>query len=65
MPDASGASRQKRLSSRFVRDWLKPQLGWFALGTLFASLMAACAFGYSYIISLATDWLKDGDQRVM
>ena len=65
MPDASGASRQKRLSSRFVRDWLKPQFGWFALGTLFASLMAACAFGYSYIISLATDWLKDGDQRVM
>ena len=65
MPDASGASRQKRLSSRFVRDWLKPQLGWFALGTLLASLMAACAFGYSYIISLATDWLKDGDQRVM
>lgn len=65
MPEAPGASRQKRLSSRFVRDWLKPQLGWFGLGTLFAALMAACAFGYSYIISLATDWLKDGDQRVM
>ncbi len=65
MPDARGASRQKRLSSRFVRDWLKPQLGWFALGTLFAALMATCAFGYSYIISLATDWLKDGDLRVM
>ena len=64
-PDSVGASRTKRLSSRFVRDWLKPQLGWFALGTLFAALMAACAFGYSYIISLATDWLKDGDQRVM
>jgi subfamily B ATP-binding cassette protein MsbA len=65
MPESPGASRQKRLSSRFVRDWLKPQLGWFGLGTLFAALMAACAFGYSYIISLATDWLKDGDQRVM
>ena len=48
-----------------MRDWLKPQLGWFALGLLFAAVTAACAFGYSYIISLATDWLKDGDQRVM
>jgi subfamily B ATP-binding cassette protein MsbA len=65
MPDAAGASREKRLSSRFLRDWLKPQLGWFALGTMFAALTAACAFGYSYIISLATDWLKDGDPRVM
>lgn len=48
-----------------MRDWLKPQLGWFALGTFFAAITAACAFGYSYIISLATDWLEAGDQRVM
>lgn len=35
------------------------------LGTLLAAVTAACAFGYSWIIALATDWLKDGDQRVM
>lgn len=64
MPDAPGASGRERLSSRFVRDWLLPQWKWFALGAFFAAITAACAWGYSQITSLATDWLAAGDPRI-
>ena len=64
MPKAAGASTGERLSSRFVRDWLFPQWKWFALGTLFAAVTAVCAWGYSQILSSATDWLKDADPRI-
>lgn len=64
MPDAAGASGKDRLSSRFVRDWLLPQWKWFGLGTTFAAITAVCAWGYSQILSNATDWMKDGDQRI-
>lgn len=64
MPDATGAQDGERLSSRFVRDWLLPQWKWFAVGTFFAAITAACAWGYSQIVSLATDWLATGDQRI-
>ncbi len=64
MPDAAGAPAKDRLSSRFIRDWLLPQWKWFLLGAFFAALTAACAWGYSKITSLATDWLSDGDNRI-
>lgn len=64
MPDATGAQDRQRLSSRFVADWLRPQWKWFALGTFFAAITAACAWGYSQIVSNATDWLALGDQRI-
>jgi subfamily B ATP-binding cassette protein MsbA len=64
MPDASGAPGKERLSSRFIRDWLLPQWKWFALGALFAAVTAGCAWGYSQITSLATDWLSNGDSRI-
>ncbi len=63
-PDATGAPGRDRLSSRFFRDWLVPQWKWFALGGLFAAVTAACAWGYSQITSLATDWLSAGDPRI-
>ena len=56
--------KQEKYAGRFLRDWLLPQWPWFALGTLFAAVTAACAFGYSYIIAMATDWLEASDQRV-
>lgn len=64
MPDAAGAQDKERLFNRFVRDWLLPQWKWFALGALFAAVTAACAWGYSKITSLATDWLSSGDNRI-
>ncbi|MFT3724900.1 MAG: ABC transporter ATP-binding protein [Hyphomonadaceae bacterium] len=64
MPDAAGAPVKGRLSSRFMRDWLLPQWKWFLLGAFFAALTAACAWGYSQITSLATDWLSNGDNRI-
>ncbi len=64
MPEAAGASGRERLSSRFARDWLLPQWRWFALGTLFAAIAAACAGGYSFILATATDWMKDNDPRI-
>ncbi len=64
MPDATGAQDRQRLSSRFVHDWLRPQWKWFVVGTFFAAITAACAWGYSQIVSLATDWLATGDQRI-
>ncbi|HOY77472.1 MAG TPA: ABC transporter ATP-binding protein [Hyphomonadaceae bacterium] len=69
MPDPAGSpakanKAQDRLSSRFVRDWLLPQWKWFALGALFAAVTAACAWGYSQITSLATNWLSAGDLRI-
>lgn len=63
-PDAPGGQDKDRLSSRFVRDWLVPQWKWFALGAFFAAVTAACAWGYSQITSLATDWLSAGDKRI-
>ncbi len=47
-----------------MRDWLAPQWRWFALGTLFAAVTAACAWGYSRIVSLSTDWIQQGDQQI-
>jgi subfamily B ATP-binding cassette protein MsbA len=64
MPDAAGAPAKDRLSSRFMRDWLLSQWKWFLLGAFFAALTAACAWGYSQITSLATDWLSNGDNRI-
>ncbi len=64
MPEATGSPEKDRLSSRFVRDWLLPQWKWFALGAFFAAVTAACAWGYSQITSLATDWLSQGDRRI-
>ncbi|MDP3493749.1 MAG: ABC transporter ATP-binding protein [Hyphomonadaceae bacterium] len=60
-PESGG---QDRLSSRFVHDWLLPQWKWFAMGAFFAAITAACAWGYSQITSLATDWLSAGDARI-
>ncbi len=60
----AGKDGQGKFSRRFVREWLAPQWPWFALGVMFAAITAACAYGYSTIISLATDWLEAGDQRV-
>lgn len=59
------ADRQATHSERFLRDWLVPQWPWFALGALFAAASAACAFGYSSIIGMATDWLQSNDPRVL
>src|SRR5690349_17344517 len=59
------ADTSRGLSWRFVEDWLRPQWGWFALGVLFAAIAAACASGYIAITTLATDWLKTGDDRVI
>lgn len=59
------ADRQATHSERFLRDWLMPQWPWFALGALFAAASAACAFGYSSIIGLATDWLQANDPRIL
>lgn len=59
------ADRQASHSERFLRDWLAPQWPWFALGALFAAASAACAFGYSSIIGMATDWLQANDPRVL
>ena len=56
---AAMADTDTGLSSRFVRDWLRPQWGWFALGALFAALSAATAYGYGEILQRATDWLRD------
>ena len=64
MPDPVGGPDKDRLSSRFIRDWLLPQWKWFALGAFFAAVTAACAWGYSQITSLATDWLSLGDARI-
>jgi len=64
MPDATGAPVRQRLSSRFFRDWLLPQWKWFALGVFFAAVTAACAWGYSQITTLATDWLSANDPRI-
>ena len=64
MAAGQASEKQEKYASRFLRDWLLPQWPWFALGTLFAAVTAACAFGYSYIIAMATDWLEAGDQRV-
>ncbi len=60
----AGKDAQGKFSRRFVRDWLAPQWPWFGLGVFFAALTAACAYGYSAIISQATDWLQAGDARV-
>lgn len=64
MAAGQASEKQEKYAGRFLRDWLLPQWPWFALGTLFAAVTAACAFGYSYIIATATDWLEAGDQRV-
>ncbi len=64
MPDALGAPDRQRLSSRFIRDWLLPQWKWFVMGALFAAVTAGCAWGYSQITSLATDWLANNDNRI-
>jgi subfamily B ATP-binding cassette protein MsbA len=58
------ADTDKRLSSRFVRDWLRPQWSWFALGVLFAAISAACAYGYGEIVRRATNWLEALDPKV-
>ena len=34
------------------------------MGAFFAAITAACAWGYSQITSLATDWLSAGDARI-
>jgi subfamily B ATP-binding cassette protein MsbA len=62
--DSKSGEGQGKFSRRFVRDWLAPQWPWFALGVLFAAITAACAYGYSTIISLATNWLQASDPRV-
>ncbi|MEQ1608245.1 MAG: ABC transporter ATP-binding protein [Hyphomonadaceae bacterium] len=64
MPDAVGGPAGDRLSYRFLKDWLLPRWKWFALGAFFAAVTAACAWGYSQITSLATDWLSSGDPRI-
>ncbi|HEV7692659.1 MAG TPA: ABC transporter ATP-binding protein, partial [Hyphomonadaceae bacterium] len=51
----------KGLSGRFVRDWLVPQWGWFAIGAAFAAVAAICGGGYVQITKMATDWLQAGD----
>ncbi|HVY87523.1 MAG TPA: ABC transporter transmembrane domain-containing protein, partial [Hyphomonadaceae bacterium] len=67
MPDAEGRASQsdQKLFGRFINDWMKPQWGWFGLGLLFSAIAAACASGYIAITTLATDWLKTGDARVI
>ncbi len=59
------ADTDKRLSSRFARDWLRPQWSWFALGALFAAISAACAYGYGEILKQATGWLNTLDPRAI
>ena len=63
-PDRAGPPGRDRLLSRFAREWLLPQWKWFLLGATFAAVTAICAGGYSQITALATDWLKDGDNRI-
>ncbi len=58
------ADTNKRLSSRFVRDWLRPQWSWFALGALFAAIFAGASAGYIEITRRATEWLGNLDPRV-
>ena len=62
--ESKASDAQGKFSRRFARDWLAPQWPWFALGVLFAAITAACAYGYSTIISLATNWLETSDPRV-
>ena len=64
MADSDIADKERALSSRFVRDWLRPQWGWFALGAVFAAVSAACAYGYGEIVQRATDWLETLDPKV-
>jgi subfamily B ATP-binding cassette protein MsbA len=54
---------EPKLSNRFMRDWMRPQWRWFALGTLFAAITAAAASGYAVITRMATDWLRAADPK--
>ena len=58
------ADTETRLSRRFVRDWLRPQWSWFALGAMFAAITAVAAYGYASITAQAVDWLQKLDARV-
>ena len=61
---AAMADTHKGLSHRFVRDWLRPQWGWFALGAMFAAVTAVAAYGYGEITMRSVDWLQALDSRI-
>src|SRR5262245_27341305 len=58
------SEQTKSLSQRFVSDWLAPQWGWFALGTVLSAIFAAATAGYAAMLIQAGQYLRDNDPRI-